>query len=51
LPTCASPNWWAACAQVQLRAANPSYADIIPREGQTLEVWGVVTAAIRQFVK
>jgi DNA polymerase V len=37
--------------QVKLKAANPSYADIIPQEGQTLEIWGVVTAAIRQFVK
>lgn len=35
--------------QVRLAAANPTYPDIIPREGQTIEVWGVVTAAIKQF--
>lgn len=37
--------------RVKLKAANRSYADIIPQEGQTLEIWGVVTATIRQFVK
>lgn len=35
--------------QVWLAASNPTYPDIRPREGQTLEVWGVVTAAIKQF--
>ncbi len=35
--------------RVWLRAANPAYPDIRPVEGQTLEVWGVVTACIRQF--
>lgn len=32
-----------------LAAANPDYPDIHPREGQTLEVWGVVTAALTLF--
>ncbi len=32
-----------------LRAANPAYPDIVPRDGQTIEVWGVVTSCIKQF--
>lgn len=42
------------CKQLQLRAgrmklkaANPSYPDIVPRDGQVVEVWGVVTASIK----
>lgn len=35
--------------QMKLRAANPSYPDILPRDGQTIEVWGVVTACIKRF--
>ena len=42
------------CKQLQLRAgrmklkaANPCYPDIVPKDGQTVEVWGVVTAAIK----
>ena len=35
--------------RVRLKAANPTYADIEPRDGQSLEVWGVVVAAIKQF--
>lgn len=35
--------------RIKLRAANPTYADIVPRDGQTLEIWGVVTAAIKRF--
>ena len=30
---------------------NPTYPDIIPREGQMVEVWGVVTASIKRFRK
>jgi DNA polymerase V len=36
--------------RVKLKAANPTFPDIVPGEGQTLEVWGVVTATIKQFV-
>lgn len=32
-----------------LRAANLRYPDILPHEGQTIEVWGVVTSSIKQF--
>jgi DNA polymerase V len=29
--------------------ANPTFPDILPKEGQTIEVWGVVTSTIKQF--
>ena len=35
--------------RIKLRAANVTFPDITPKEGQTLEVWGVVIAAIKQF--
>ena len=35
----------------RLVAANPTYPDIVPKDGQTLEIWGVVTASIKQFRK
>jgi len=35
--------------RVKLQAANPTFPDIIPRDGQTIEVWGVVTACVKQF--
>lgn len=34
---------------VRLRAGNTTYPDIVPKEGQTLTIWGVVTACIKQF--
>lgn len=34
---------------MRLRAGNPAFPDIVPAEGQTLEIWGVVTATIKQF--
>lgn len=34
---------------MRLKAANPDYPDITPREGQSVEVWGVVTCTIKQF--
>lgn len=36
--------------RVRLRAANATFPDIVPREGQTVEVWGVVTACIKRFL-
>ena len=33
----------------RLVAANPTYPDIRPKDGQTMEVWGVVTAAFTIF--
>lgn len=35
--------------RIKLRAANPTFPDIVPKEGQTIEVWGVVTSSIKQF--
>ena len=35
--------------RIKLKAANPTFPDIVPRDGQTIEVWGVVTACIKQF--
>lgn len=33
--------------RMKLKAANPTYPDIVPKDGQVIEVWGVVTAAIK----
>ncbi len=35
--------------RIKLQAANPTYPDIVPKEGQTIEIWGVVTSCIKQF--
>ncbi|PKO58783.1 MAG: peptidase [Betaproteobacteria bacterium HGW-Betaproteobacteria-18] len=35
--------------RIKLKAANPTYRDIEPKDGQTIEVWGVVTSSIKQF--
>jgi len=35
--------------RVKLKAANPTYPDITPKDGQTIEIWGVVTSTIKQF--
>ena len=35
--------------RIKLKAANPTFPDIVPKEGQTIEVWGVVTCTIKQF--
>jgi DNA polymerase V len=40
---------WQRGGRLKLKAANPTFADITPTEGQTVEVWGVVIASIRQF--
>lgn len=37
--------------RMRLKAANPTYPDIVPRDGQTVEVWGVVTACIKRFAR
>lgn len=34
---------------VKLEAANPDFPDIVPKEGQTLTIWGVVTSVIKQM--
>ena len=35
--------------RIKLKAANPTFPDIVSKEGQTIEVWGVVTSTIKQF--
>lgn len=35
--------------ETRLQAANPDYKDIVFKDGQILEVWGVVTSCIKQF--
>ena len=37
--------------RVRLKAANPTFPDIIPKDGQMVEVWGVVTSCIKRFVQ
>ena len=37
-------------SNIKLKAANPTYPDILPRDGQTIEVWGVVTNAIKSLL-
>lgn len=35
--------------RLKLKAGNPTYPEITPAEGQTIEIWGVVTSCIKQF--
>jgi DNA polymerase V len=35
--------------RIKLKAANPTFADIVPHGEQTLQIWGVVTSAIKRF--
>ena len=35
--------------QIRLQTANVDFPDVIPREGQTIEIWGVVLTAFKQF--
>lgn len=34
---------------VKLQAANPDFPDIVPKEHQTLTIWGVVTSVIKRM--
>ncbi len=36
--------------RMRLKSENPTYPDIVPKEGQTVEVWGVVVAHIHQHL-
>lgn len=35
--------------RVKLRAANVTYPDIVPSDGQTIEIWGVVTWCLKRL--
>ena len=36
--------------RMRLKAANPTFPDITPKDGQAIEIWGVVTSSIKRFV-
>lgn len=40
---------WQRAGRMKLKAANVTFPDISPQDGQHVEVWGVVVAAIKQF--
>lgn len=42
-------TFWQRAGRVRLKAANVTFPDISPKDGQTVEIWGVVVAAIKQF--
>lgn len=33
--------------RMKLKSANPGYPDIVPKDSQTVEVWGVVSSVIK----
>ena len=33
--------------RMKLKAANPGFPDIVPKDSQTVEIWGVVTYSIK----
>ena len=33
---------------LSLQAAHPDYPDIVPKDGQSVDIWGVVVATIHQ---
>jgi DNA polymerase V len=35
--------------RMKLKAGNPTFADIIPKDGQTITIFGVVLTAFKQF--
>jgi DNA polymerase V len=35
--------------RMKLKAANPGFADIVPKDSQTVEIWGVVVNTIKSF--
>lgn len=37
--------------RMRLRAANPTYPDIVPKDGETVQIWAVATGLIRFLVK
>lgn len=40
---------WQRSGRMKLKAANVTFPDIDPADGQTVEIWGVVVASIKQF--
>lgn len=42
---------WLRSGRMKLVPANPTYPEIVPQDGQVVEIWGVVTASIKRFRK
>jgi DNA polymerase V len=42
-------KFWQRAGQVKLKAANPTFADIVAKEGQVIEVWGVIITSFKIF--
>ena len=40
---------WQRAGRMKLKAANVTFPDIDPQDGQQVEIWGVVVATIKQF--
>ncbi|MDI4635838.1 translesion error-prone DNA polymerase V autoproteolytic subunit [Pelomonas sp. V22] len=40
---------WKRGSNIKLKAENPTYPDIVPKDGQTVEIWGVVTKSIKSM--
>lgn len=38
-------------SRMRLKAENPAYPDIVPKDGQAVDLWGVVVASIVQHLK
>jgi len=38
---------WQRAGRMKLKAANVTFADIVPKDGQEIEIWGVVVASIK----
>ncbi len=37
---------WMRAGRLKLMAANPTFPDIVPKDGQEVSIWGVVVASI-----
>lgn len=42
-------KFWQRNGRVKLKSGNPTYPDIVPKDGQTVTVWGVTLACIKIF--
>ena len=39
-----------SAGSMRLKPENPAFPDIVPKDGQTVEIWGVVVATIHQHL-
>jgi DNA polymerase V len=40
---------WKRNGAIKLKAGNPTYPDIVPKDDQILQIWGVVLTSIKKF--